>query len=462
MSYNMIDMNVYEKVDSSVEQHYTRRFATYQKYRIKIHSDLKDSFCLNIKLIIEENEANDPKYAEITVNKSCIINYKRLYNSDPFDKLFKSIDLVLNPYYIVELDEKDILLTAKVKGKTPSMQIPCIVVESNDINIEVINEQEGSDTNIFVTKPKEIHLPITTFGKNYKIPKINDVIYIIDKVKNDRDRTFIRKITNVKQNASCTCDVLTLNLPIDRLDNNERINGIGLQKPSAISNNYTASFEKTELWKRKDNYKEILEKQKNVTGSCVIPIGNFMNMKPIVDEIITTLDKTKFQYFGLKFHWTEYETLLRPFYQIFGEYLVDDLFLLTSSNNRPDYLIHIDYDDIHTDMPVVGSFTWPAANCTPDTTTIWYDCYKDNEKIYKYGKQDVVITDTSLVLKEKDRYSFDTNNFNAVVLKHNDWHTVYNESNVCQDRMLLQWRFKPTFTWEQIQKIVEKSNVTKN
>lgn len=459
MSYNMIDINLYGKVDCSVEQHYHRKFATYQKYRIRLKSSFDNEFEVFVNLIMEENEANNPKYAEVVVSKNCKIKYKNLYNSDPFDKFFKSLDTILNPYYIVEIDSTDIVLTAKVKGKVPSIQTPAVEIYSNNLNIELIDEQKGTDTQIFVSKPNELHLPRTTFGKNYQVPKPGDLVYVIDRVKKDRDRTFIRKITNVKENAKCTCDVLTLNLPIDRLDNNGRINGIGLQTPNAISNNYTASFDSTEIWKRKDNYKEILKNQTNITNTCAIPIGNFMNMKSVVDEIIKAIDRSKFQYFGTKFHWTTYESLLKPFYDKFGNYLREDLFLLTSSANRPDYLIHIDYDNDEPDKPVPGSFTWPALNCTNDTITVWYKCFDGDNEIYTYGKQDVVITDTKLRLKEIDRYFFDSNKFNAAVIKQNDWHTVYNESESTNERMLLQWRFKPTITWSQIQDILQEHNV---
>ena len=448
MSYNLIDLNLYEKVDCKVEQHYHRKFGAYQKYRIKIPT-LPNTFEIDIDLVMEDNESNDPQYAEIVIHKNCKIQFTNLYNSDPFEKLVKGLDAILNPYYIVDTDGNDILLTAKIKGKVPCIQTPKVVIDLFD----VINEHRGQDTEIFVMKPNEIQLPRTTFGKNYNIPKIGDVIYLIDSVDSDRDRTFIRTITDVVKNGPCTCDILTLDLPIDRLNNKNRIDGIGLQRPASISNNYTASFNKTQLWRRRDNFKKLLNTGKP-TGLCAKQIGNFMNMIPIVKEIMSQLDHKSFSYFGTHFHWKQFEKLLKPMYDKYGEYLCDDLFVLKSSVDRPDYLIHIDYDEVHKDMPVVGSFTWPVLNCTKDTVTIWYECLENGTKIYKHGKQDVVITDENLVLKEIDRYYFDTEEFNAIILKHDDWHTVYNESKSKEDRMLLQWRFKPHLSWDEICKIV--------
>lgn len=452
MSYNMIDLNLYEKVDCRAEQHYHRKFATYQKYSIHVPR-LPNKWTIDVVLVMEENEANDPCYSEIVIEKNCKISFNNLYGSNPFDKLVKGLDAILNPYYIVEANNDNIILTAKVKGKVPSIQTPAVQIDI----LEVVELQAGSDTEIFVTKPNEIHLPKTTHGLNYKTLKVGDIIYLIDSVKNERDRTFIRKVTNVIESGYCTCDIISLDLPIDRLDNNGRVNGIGLQNPAAISNNYTASFEKTQIWRRKDNFDQLLLDQSNKTGACSVPIGNFMDMKPIVEHIIKNIDHTKFQYFGTFFHWKEFENLLKPFHDKFGEYLCDELNILKSSNERPDYLLHIDYDEIEKNMPVVGSFTWPALNCNSKTVTVWYECLKNGERIYEYGKQDIVITDENLVLNEIDRHSFDCDLFNAIILKHNDWHTVYNNDTSGNQRMLLQWRFKPHLTWDQIQEIFQNS-----
>lgn len=452
MSYNMMDTRLYERVDCAVEQHYHRKFASYQKYAILV-GELGNNFKVKLNLIIEQNEANDPQYAEVVVTKTCTIDFNQIYGSDPFEKLVKGLDAVLNPYYIVEGDGGQIILTAKIKGKVPSIQTPAIELYS-DNNIKLIEDTPGTDTEIFVMRPNEIHIPKPSKGQQYKVPKIGDVVYIIDQVKSVRDRTFIRTVTSVEENARCTCDVLTLDLPIDRLDNHGRINGIGLQSTPAISNNYTASFNKTKLWKRKDNFSDLLESQKNMTGDCVIPIYNHMKMHPVVDQIMSKLDFNSFQYFGTFFHWTDFKDLLKPFHDVYGEYLRDELNVLKSSNERPDYLLHIDYDEEQKDMPVVGSFTWPALNCDDNTTTVWYECIKDGSKVYKVGKQDVVITDNNLILNEIDRWVFNTEEFNSVVFKHNDWHTVYNGDNSGKQRMLLQWRFKPELSWDQIKKIL--------
>lgn len=455
MSYNMIDFNLYEKVDCRVEQHYYRKFATYQKYKITA-KNLKSNFKIKLTLSLEQNEANNPKYAEVVISKICNIEYNNLYNSNPFEKLVKALDAALNPYYIVEESKPDIFLTSKTKGKTPSIQTPSIDIETDE-EISISELIAGRDTEIFVLKPNEIHLPKTTRGNNYNVPKVGDTLYLIDSIKNDRDRTFIRKVINVVENGYCTCDILTLNLPIDRLNNDGRVNGIGLQSPVAISNNYTASFEKTQVWKRKNNFHQLLKEQSNPTGNCLIKIDNLLNMKPIVEEIVSRLDFNKFQYFGTFFHWKEFENLLKPFHDKFGEFLCDTLTVLTSSSERPDYLLHIDYDETSKDMPVVGSFTWPALNCNSNSITVWYECLENGKKIYTYGKQDVVITDQRLVLNEIDRHVFDSELFNAVILKHDDWHTVYNEDTSGNKRILLQWRFKPCFSWDQIKEIYQNS-----
>lgn len=451
MSYNMIDFNMYEKIDCNVEQHYHRKFATYQKYKIDVPPNLPNKFTIDIELIHEENEANNSKYAEIVVTKNCTIEYNNLYDSNPFEKLYKGIDVLLNPYYIVEAENNSILLTAKTRGYVPSMQTPKVIIDMFDVN-EI---QKGFDTRIFVTKQNEIHIPRTTFGKDYKAPKKGDIIYIIDSVKTDRDKTFLRKVENVINSGPCTCDILELNLPIDRLDNNGRVNGVGLDLPASMSNNYTASFNKTQLWKRKKSFDDLVAENKP-TGKCYKQIDNFMDMKKVVNEIMSRLDKNSFSYFGTKFHWKDFEELLKPFYNKFGKYLCDELFVLKSSLKRPDYLIHIDYDEVHKDLPVVASFTWPALNCNENTMTIWYECFDENQKIYQYGEQDKVITNDSLKIKEIDRYFFNTEKFNSVILKHNDWHTVYNNSNSNEDRMLLQWRFKPDISWADACKIYDE------
>lgn len=455
MSYNMIDFNLYEKIDCKVEQHYHREFASYQKYELMVGT-LPDKWNISINLVMEDNEANNPKYSEVVVSKNVEICYNNLYNSDPFNKLYKSLDAVLNPYYLVEISEDEtILITAKIKGKVPSIQTPKIEMKADDFNFKLFVKNEGIDSQIYVTKPNEIHLPRTTFGENYKPPEKGDIVYIIDSVSFERDRTVIREIVDVEKNASCTCDVITLNLPVDRLPTKNRITGIGLQMPTSFSNNYTASFDKTQIWRRKDNFHKILAEQSNQTKTCFVEIQDF-GMKDKIPHIISSLDKSDFQYFGAMFHWKKFESLLKPIYDMYGEYLREHLFLLKSNLDRPDYLLHIDYDEIEKDKPVVASLTWPAGNCNSDSITVWYECLDNGEKIYKKGKQDVVITDQSLELKEIDRFVFDDDKFNPIIIRQDEWHTVYNNSKSSNDRMLLQWRFNPNISWEKVLEITKE------
>ena len=453
MSYNMLDFNLYEKVDCRAEQHYHRIFASHQKYILQVDV-LPNNWRLDVELLIEANEANNAKYAELTVNKIARIEYNNLYNSDPFDKLFKALDAILNPYYLVEIDDDyRIVMTAKIKGKVPSIQTPSIELRTKDFPFKLETIKVGKDSHIYVSKPREIHLPRTTFGESYKVPKKGDIVYIIDSVSDERDRTVIRKVVDVKENGPCTCDILTLDLPVDRVPTNNRINGIGLHLPTAISNNYTASFDKTQLWRRRDDFDEILKKQANITQTCFVPIIDHNNMKSAVQEIVNTLTESDYEYFGAMFHWKKFEHLLKPIYDRYGEYLRDHLFLLKSSLDRPDYLLHIDYDEIDKDMPVVASLTWPASNCNAESITVWYDCLENGKKILKKGRQDVVISDESLKLVEIDRYIFDSDKFNPIIIRQDEWHTVYNNSKSQEDRLLLQWRFKPDIPWERVLEI---------
>jgi len=468
MSYNIIDLTLFDPVDCAVESYYHRTFAKYQKYKIS-NIETTDHFIININLIHEDRESNNVNYAEITVKKQCELTFNKLYTSDSFlEKLFKGLDVILGSYYIVELDNTEIILTAKQKGSVPNIVIPSIKIETVvGISFKLDVVQHGSDTNIFVqnNEKNQVHLPITTFGPKYCCPKVGDRLIFIDSVDNKRDRTFTRSVIKTEEHAKCTCDVLYLDQDIDRLETtHKRINGLGLIKPNVNSNNYTANFDKTKVYKRKENYKTILANRGVTTGNCSVPIGNYANMKKvapnIVKEFIVRSENphlsSKMNYFGANFHWSDFKTELQPIYNEFGKYLCDHLFLLTSNRSRPEYLVHIDYDHTFTDLPVVGSFTWPVLNCNKDTVTVWYECELDGKKIYEYGKQDVVITNPNIQMKEIDRYYFDTEEWNAVLLKHNDWHTLYNQQDSEENRMLLQWRFKPTVSWEKIKDLTRK------
>lgn len=468
MSYNMIDFTLFDKLDCSAESHFHKTFASYHKYKLVDVSIPGSSFEIKFNLVHEIGEANDSKYAEIVINKSSTISYTNLYGSNPYEKLFKGLDSVLGSYYVVEWDGNTVYtFVAKDKGKIPNLQTPLIdIASSTGIHFRLITDRIGNDTDVYVPNDKQsvIHLPITTFGPKYTTPVIGDRLIFVDSIE-QRDRTFTREVVNVEKHAKCTCDVITLDSPIDRLEStHSRINGLGMPKDRFHSNNYTASFDKVKVYKRKDNYQDILRNRGTVNNICTIPIDDRYNMSVLGPKIANEYIKRSenphlgatMKYFGGVIHWREFEDELAPIYQEFGQYLRDHLFLLTSNRQRPEYLLHIDYDLDDPNVPVVGSLTWPVLNCSDDTVTVWYDCYRNGEKIYQYGKQDVVITDESLKLVEIDRYYFNTAEFNSVILKHDDWHTLYNNANQESNRMLLQWRFKPEYSWDFIKEITKK------
>jgi len=472
MSYNMIDLTLFDKIDCAVESYYHRTFASYHRYRIS-NISLSNHFHVELELIHQDGESNDPTLAEVVISKICKLDYQNHYGSDPFDKFHKAVDAILGSYYLVQIEDHDIVLLAKHKGKIPNLVTPALhIITQSGVSFDLTVDTYGTDTDIFVPNDKrnQLHLPKTTQGPDYQTPTVGDRIIVIDSVESQRDRTFTRKIIDVKENAACTCDVLYIDQPIDRLEtNHRRINGIALHKPTQNINNYTAKFYKTKLYKRKTDYLDILRDRGTVQNVCAVPIDDHFNMQSVAVDICKEfIQKSQnphlasMNYFGGSFNWRMFETQLSPIYEKFGQWLCDDLFLLTSNRYRPEYLVHIDYHHVETDTPVVGSLTWPVMNCNENTVTVWYDCFLNDQKIYSYGKQDVVITDPNIKLVEIDRYYFNTDAFNAVILKHDDWHTLYNYDEVEENRMLLQWRFRPNISWQQILELTEWLHKIKN
>lgn len=466
VSYNIIDFTMYDLIDCKVESHYHRTFASYQKYIVE---DIvaTDNFTITVDLTPHIYEANDPKYAEVTVSKVSEIKYSNLYGSSPLNGLLQGLDDVLNPYYIVEIDDNgNIIITSKTKGNVPNCETPMICITRMDgIDFKFSEMNRGTNTDIFVPTDKRdvIHIPITSQGESYVTPTVGDRLYIVDQCSYDRDITFTREVISVEPHAYCTCDVIRLDIDIDRIPvNHGRIGGIGITKPILNSNRYTANLDQTYLYKRKDNFHEILDNRGSATGSCWKYIGNYANMRErapiLVNDFIQRTENphlgNSMKYYGSMFHWKEYEDILSPIYEELGEFLCDELFLLTSNKNRPDYLVHIDHHDKST-IPVVGSLTWPVLNCDSDSTTIWYDAVLDNEKIYGYGEPSRTILNDDINLTEIDRYQFSTEEWNSILLKHDDWHTIYNNKDSEKNRMLLQWRFKPGIPWHEICDLVD-------
>lgn len=464
VSYNMIDFTMFERMDCHAEGHWHKTFACYHKYLLSDIQIENDQWEFELSLIHEHEEANDPRYAEIVVNKSVSVSYRSLYSTDPMDKLHKGLDAALGAYYIVELDQNKITMTSKNKGQLPNIVTPSIYVKTTSgIRFELSTLTHGRDTDVFVpfNKRNIVHIPRTTQGGHYQIPLVGDRIYLIDRVSNNRDRTFTREILEVTHDAHCTCDVLKLDLPIDRIpQDHDRNDGLAIRKPRFHINNYTANFEKVEMWRRRSDFHEFLANRASHTGTCVQQIGDYANMSKIAPHIVNDyIRNNRLQYFGAAVHWQSYQELLQPIYDQFGSHLCDHLFILKSSRDRPEYLVHIDYHHENPEIPVTGSLTWPVANCDSNTTTVWYDAYFNNERIFKYGREDVTITDERISLIEKDRYVFDTAKWNSVILNHENWHTVYNNTETSDERMLLQWRFKPGISWNELMEMTQDIHV---
>lgn len=470
MSYNMIDFTIFDKVECSAESHYHRTYSCYQKYVIRNINFFENRAEITIKLLHLQSAERNTEYAESVVYKTATLIISKLYDTPLITSFFRALEIALNAYYIVELVDGEIHLTAKIKCKVPNILIPEIEISGHDggISFEFHQTQAGFDTTIHVPNHCRniVHLPRTTFGDGYSQPKVGDRLIFIDSVNSDRDRTFTREVIGVTPHAACTCDVLTLDFPIDRMDDDlNRLSGLGLQRPVSHSNGYTASFDSVKVYKQKSNYAEILEYRGEINNECIRPFidNNYANMKDLSKSIIQKFLVNSenphlhhsMSYFGAHFKWYDFEEELRPIWDQFGEYLCEDLFLLTSNKHRPEYLVHIDYDFDDPTQPVVGSLTWPVLNCNKNTVTVWYSALKSGTEYYGSGNQTSVITDESITLIEKDRFYFDTTEFNPAVFKHCDWHTLYNSDNVVDNRMLLQWRFKPNLTWDEILNITQ-------
>lgn len=467
MSYNMIDLTMFDKIDCSAETHYHRTFAERQKYKI-YNINISGPFTVTLSLNHETKEANLSKFAELVVTKQCSIIFNNLYGSVALDKFYKGLEVAVGQYYIVEIEDNDIYLTAKEKGKVPNIITPSVDIDMcNNINFSIKTVTAGKDTSIFVPTSKRniVHIPITTQGPNYSPPTIGDRLIFVDSVESGKDKTFTREVTGVELNAKCTCDIIELDQDIDRIESNHnRLDGLGLYRPGQNINNYTARFNNVAVYKRKHNYQDILYTRGSQTNTCAIKIHDVFGMKEkskiIINDYLSTSEnphlKRKMSYFGTIIPWTDYKELLQPIYDKYGSILCDDLFLLTSNKFRPEYLVHIDYDLYYPDHPVTGSFTWPVLNCDNNTLTVWYNCYYNNQQIFEYGKQGTVIADPAIDMVEIDRYEFNSDTFNGVIFKHNDWHTLYNSANNESNRMLLQWRFKHDVSWDTIVEITNE------
>ena len=102
------------------------------------------------------------------------------------------------------------------------------------------------------------------------------------------------------------------------------------------------------------------------------------------------------------------------------------------------------------------SINIPVKNCTPKTKTIFWDFPDEREIKYihheKLGTRQIIDKDQ---LERKFEYVFDDT---AVLFRNEYPHSVENES--ADLRLMLSWRFKPEYSWDQAQELCERHFLT--
>lgn len=462
MSLNIIDFTLYDRVDCSAESSYSIRFARKQRYRLTL-LDLEPSE-ISVQFAVQFDSA-DPKYSEVVLQTLFELRVKDLYGVDLVEGFRRGIEKALGTFYQIEKDQANgFVLIAKEAGPAPSARVPLISIRgSTGVRIEIIEEEAGRDCHIFLDREKKhiVHFPRTTFGLHYKTPKIGDRLYFIDSV-GSRDVSFTREVVAVEIAAKCTCDVLHLDLPLDRLEADEhRIDGLGLRRPPASALEYCADFNRVRVFKRKPNYKQILRSRRPLNqGSCCVELRDEFGLREGVAEIQNALypecrsphlsDRTGF-YYGTAFHWERFRKVLEPVWTHLGPYLESELVVLTSNKNRPDYLVHIDGGV----NPFTASLTWPIDHCNEETISVWYDIRRGDQRL-EYQMESRILTDgRNVEMTEIDRFVFKNSPFTPALLRHDVWHTVYNNSDQVAVRSLLQWRFKKSISWDRALSLVE-------
>jgi len=133
-----------------------------------------------------------------------------------------------------------------------------------------------------------------------------------------------------------------------------------------------------------------------------------------------------------------------------------DVVLILSLFPKYQIPIHADGAGTRLDNTYNVSINFPVHNCTEETVTHFWD-FEDGREI-KYihhenlGTREIVDKD-QLVIGQN--YIFR----DTPVLFRNEYpHSV---SNICNDlRLMLSWRFKPEYSWEQAVQLCEQHHLT--
>ena len=465
MSSNLVDFTTYEQLDCRAESSHSIRYAQPQEYLLSFQK-LHDRFAMSLTL--KFNNYSQGTFSFLGDLRS-EIQFTNHYESSLFEEMQKVLENTIGRYYqIIRSGKSQFCLRSVLTGQCPSPTVPQLLIESDDLCFELEEIQKGRDCFIFIKKQHRniIHIPRTTMGPNYKSLKIGDRILLIDSLS-DYDVALSRQVVGVELSASCTCDVITLDRDIDRIEENEkRLPGLGLRRPPASATSYCADFEKVTIFKRKENYRQILmdrstEETEGKVYQCFDPsLLSVEAAKEIVTSVLSSssnpwLADQKVQFYGCAFSWKRFKHLLEPIYSMFSNYLEDECVVLTSNKNRPDYLVHIDG---FPESVFKASLTWPVDQCSEgENLTIWYDVtYKGNPICSAHERNRTIKNKSGISMVEIGRYLFDSELFNPIIFRHDRWHTVYNMSTSEDVRALLQWRFKPEFPWEKIIELTQE------
>lgn len=465
-----MDFTVYEQLDCRAESAHSIRFAKKQGYEMRVIKPL-DQF--NLKITLKFSNYN-PSYFAFKNDFVTDIRFKNHYNCDVLSELQKMLEGTLGQHFQIVRESNRFLITSLQAGSVPSQTSPELYLASDTLEFEFQETEKGSDCFIFIKKQHRnlLHIPKTTMGPNYKLLRIGDRVLIIDSLGKS-DVTLSREVIRVQQNAECTCDIITLDRDIDRLEEDEvRLSGVGLGRPAASSTFYCANFDKVSIFVRRANFREILKDRKPTTiqpdsKSLFIPIQKSILPQNVAENIVDSmlsrsqnpwLADQKVHYYGTSFPWKIFKKDLQCIYELFEETLEDNLLILTSNRNRPDYLVHIDGfpEDVFK-----ASLCWPVKNCAKeDNFTIWYDVFH-KEKLLEaaFERNRTVKAANEISFREIGRFQFDSFSYNPVLFRHDKWHTVYNLGNSEEVRSLLQWRFKSHLTWENVQRLTQKIQI---
>jgi hypothetical protein len=137
------------------------------------------------------------------------------------------------------------------------------------------------------------------------------------------------------------------------------------------------------------------------------------------------------------------------------EHLKDKVLILSLFPGK-QINIHADGAGTKLDNTYNVSINIPVKNCTPKTKTIFWDFPDEREIKYihheKLGTRQIIDKDQ---LERKFEYVFDDT---AVLFRNEYPHSVENES--ADLRLMLSWRFKPEYSWDQAQELCERHFLT--